>query len=444
MTEPFQLPDYFLFGTATAALQIEGGDRGNTWYRWAEEGRIKDGSHCIVAADHWNRVDEDISLMHGLNVQVYRMGVEWSRIEPEPGRFEEQAIEHYRYELEKLHEIGIRPMVTLHHFSHPIWFEDTGGWDRDDAPEIFARYVRHVADALGDLAPDWITINEPNVFLVQGYLFGEWPPGEKSIAKYLGVGRTMIAAHHRAYAELHRSAKKHGRECNVGAAHHIRVFDPLRPNHLLDRFVTGLYRSEFQWLFVNGMTDGKLAFPVTPDKNYREALDAARAEAPEHGQLSDFIAVNYYSRDMLSFTPNPSLAFGRVHTHPGSETNDLGWEIYPKGLLRVLRDVGSRYPLPIYITENGTCDAADSFRARFIYDHLKAVSAAIGEGIDVRRYYHWSLLDNFEWLEGLSIRFGLIHVDYETQERTIRRSAEFYAEIARTGSVTKEMIERYL
>lgn len=444
MSSPFQLPSTLQLGTATAALQIEGGDRNNSWYRWAERGRIKDGSHCIVAADHWNRVAEDVELMRSLNMRHYRMGIEWSRIEPEPGRIDDAALRHYRNELERLHRAGIRPMLTLHHFSQPIWFEDSGGWERDDAPEIFARYVRIIAEALGDLVTEWITINEPNVYLVMGYVFGEWPPGISSIKRYLHGSKCMIRAHHRAYEELHRAAAAARRPCKVGAAHHIRVFDPLRPRHPMDRFATALYRSEFQWLFVSGMTTGKLAFPVRRDREYERSLSAARAEAPNPPYVSDFIAVNYYSRDMLRFVPDAGRAFAAVHTKAGSPTNDLGWEIYPEGLSRVLADVSTRYPLPIYITENGTCDATDSFRARFIYDHLRELVGSIGEGAPVERYYHWSLLDNFEWLEGLSIRFGLVHVDYETQKRSIRPSGTFYGEIARQRGVTEAMIRRYL
>lgn len=454
MSEPFSLPDGFLFGSATASLQIEGGDTGNTWYRWAERGHIKDGSHCAVAADHWNRVEEDVSLLRELNQQCYRMGIEWSRIEPEPGVFNHEAIAPYRRELELLRQSSIRPMVTLHHFSQPLWFEDSGGWTRPDAAEIFARYVRFAADALGDLVPDWVTINEPNVYLVMGYVFGVWPPGERSIRAYLRAAKQMIRAHHRAYAELHERAARSSWECNVGAAHHIRVFDPLRGSNPLDWAVTGLYRSEFQWVFVNGMTNGSLSLPLISDRAYRNDLAAAQRAASRlssaHSRhsaadlVSDFLGVNYYSRDMLSFTLRPSRAFGDVHTKPGRPVNDLGWEIYPEGLLRVLRDVGGRYGLPIYITENGTCDAHDLFRSRFIYDHLLAVRQAADEGVDVRRYYHWSLLDNFEWLEGLSIRFGLIHVDYETQKRTVRSSGRFYAGIAAAGGVTPELLEHYL
>ncbi|MUV36885.1 Beta-glucosidase [Lentibacillus sp. JNUCC-1] len=180
----FKMPESFLFGTATAALQIEGGDRNNNWYRFCEENKTKDGTHCIVAADHWNRYEEDIDLMVALNQDTYRMSVEWSRIEPDNGRFNEDALAHYRTEIEQLLEKGIIPLVTLHHFTNPIWFEDLGGWTNKDSVMWFDRFVRKVVLALGDLVTDWVTINEPNVYLEGTYSAGNFPPNKPSFPNF--------------------------------------------------------------------------------------------------------------------------------------------------------------------------------------------------------------------------------------------------------------------
>jgi len=187
----FKLPEDFIFGTATASLQIEGGDRNNNWYRFSEQGKTKDGSHCIVACDHWNRYEEDIDLMVQLNQQAYRMSLEWSRIEPRQGEFNEAALVHYRKILTLLTERGIKPLVTLHHFSNPLWFEDMGGWAHKDSPEIFLRFSEKVLTSLGDLVTDWITINEPNVYVEGTYSAGNYPPNKTSFINFFPGGQKL-------------------------------------------------------------------------------------------------------------------------------------------------------------------------------------------------------------------------------------------------------------
>lgn len=223
----FQLPDNFLFGTATASLQIEGGDKNNNWYRFCEEGKTKDGSHSVTAIDHWNRYEEDIDLMTQLNQDTYRMSLEWSRIEPQRGRFDEQALEHYRKEITMLNEKGIRPLVTLHHFSNPIWFEDMGGWANKDAVMWFDVYVRKVVTLLGDIVCDWVTINEPNVYLEGTYSAGNFPPNKPNFINFFRGAKNMIGAHVRAYQTIHdiRAEKNFPGKTMVGVAHHLRVFD---------------------------------------------------------------------------------------------------------------------------------------------------------------------------------------------------------------------------
>jgi beta-glucosidase len=439
----FAFPKGFVFGAATASLQIEGGDRNNSWYRWAETGHIKDGSHCITACDHWNRVGEDIALMKDLGLGGYRMSLEWSRIEPRPGVFDDAALARYRAEIEGLLLAGIRPLVTLHHFSNPLWFEDSGGWLRKDAPAIFVRYAERAVRALGDLVTDWITINEPNIYLAFGYLTGDWPPGEKSMGKYLkGAGR-MIAAHRLAYRAIHHirgsldgaaggkgtsgrngAVDGKGSATRVGAAHHIRLYDPAW--NPLTRLVAALYDRLSQGIFLSGMT-GPADRGVSPG-------ETARA------RYADFLGVNYYTRDMVGLSFDPGMLFGRRYVRPGAAVNDLGWEIYPEGLYRIGKRLARDYPgLPIIITENGTADGADAFRAGYLYDHLYQTSRLIGEGVPVEGYYHWTLMDNFEWIEGFSARFGLYHTDFATQKRRLRRSGELYREFCRNRGFTEGM-----
>lgn len=428
----FMLPEDFLLGTATASLQIEGGDKNNSWYRWAEKGHIKDGSHCIIADDHWNLLLKDIDLMKKLNCHTYRMSLEWSRIEPGRGKFNQDAMDRYRWEIKKLIENGIKPLVTLHHFSNPLWFEDEKGWLNPEADEYFEKYTEYVASNLGDLVSDWITINEPNVYLMFGYIKGIWPPGKKNTISYFMGAKNMIIAHIKAYKRIHEIRYRMGyRDTMVGASHHLRIFDP-KNGKKSEKWVCKNYEKIFQDIFLEGMGKGKLTGPV--GSGYPMGM----------GRFMDFLGVNYYSRDIISLSPNPAALFGKLGVMEGAKINDLGWEIYPEGLYRVCKKYYEQYKVPVYITENGTCDSRDEFRAEYIYDHLYQVKRLIDDGVDVRRYYHWTLMDNFEWLEGLSARFGLYEVNYENLERSLRKSGEFYGMLCKNRGVTENMIEKNL
>ncbi len=419
-------------GSATASLQIEGGDRNNSWYEWAEQGHIVDGSKTSPATDHWRRVDEDIALMKKMHHSIYRMSLEWSRIEPAEGKFSSAAIRHYRDEIKALRKAGIKPMVTLHHFSNPLWFEHSGGWLRDDAAAVFQRYAGYAVGALADLVSDWVTINEPNVYLTKSYVFGEWPPAHKDLSHFFKGAASMVQAHALAYDTVHALRRDRGySDTMAGAAHHLRIFDPCSINPL-DALVAAVYEHLFQDIFVAAMTRGTCLWPLKCD-----ALKNARP-------LSDFIGINYYTRDMVGFTFDRKVNFGKLSVKKAAAVNDLGWEIYPEGFYRLLKKFHRRYRLPIYITENGTCDRQDVFRSQFIYDHLFQLKRVLDEGVDVRAYCHWTLTDNFEWLEGFSARFGLVQLDTKSLKRKIRRSGEFYACVCKERGISAELIERYL
>jgi beta-glucosidase len=430
---PFNLPKSFLFGSATASLQIEGGDKNNSWYEWCEQGHIKDGTHCIVADDHWNRTEEDTALMKKMNHQIYRMGIEWSRIEPQKGQFSQTALKHYRDEIELLIKNKIKPMITLHHFSNPLWLEHNGAWLTTEVIGLFERYTEVVVNALGDLVCDWVTINEPNVYLAMGYITGEWPPGGKGrILEYFKGAKNMILAHICSYKKIHEIRQRMGfDDTMVGVANHMRIFDP-KHGTKRERLSCWLHDMLFQELFIYGMAEGKLIPPI--------GLGYPMGQGP----YMDFFGLNYYTRDIISGTWDVGGLFGKMEVKSGAEINDLGWELYPEGLGRICRKYYDRYKVPIYITENGTCDAKDAFRAKYIYDHILEIKKLIDEGVKVERYYHWTTMDNFEWVEGLSARFGLIDVNFDTQERTIRKSGQFYAELSKGKAVTQKMIDKYL
>ncbi|MEL7656933.1 MAG: glycoside hydrolase family 1 protein [Bacillota bacterium] len=429
----FKLPQDFMFGTATASVQIEGGDTNNNWFRFCEEGKTKDKSHCIVAADHWNRYEEDIRLMTELNQQTYRMSIEWSRIEPSRGVYNEEAIHHYRDELQLLLKNHIRPLITIHHVTNPLWFEDMGGWANPDSIAIFKSFAEKAVLSFGDLVSDWVTINEPNVYLEGAYAGANFPPQEPSLKKYFRGARNMILAHIEVYRMIHRIRKEKNFDGKtlVGVAHHVRVFDPADDNPSA-RFACNLANYSFHKIFFEGMTNGKVMFPI-----------GTGSYPLGKGKYSDFIGINYYTRDIVKFTWDPTRLFGEFTVNKGAKLNDMGWEIYPEGLYRLCKEYWLKYQLPVFILENGICDHEDKQRAKFIYDHFEMIKKLLDEGVPVERYYHWSLIDNFEWDEGLTPRFGLIEVDYETQKRTIRKSGYFYGELTKNKGITEEMLRTY-
>ena len=412
MDNSFRLGN-MLFGTAASATQIEGYDKNNSWYEWHKLGWVQDSPK--IATQHWKKWQEDTRLMADMGIQCSRMGLEWSRIEPKPGEFDQKAIARYREELAMLRDLGIKPMVTLWHFSNPIWFEDRGAFLWDGAEKAFLAYVSRVVSDLGDLVESWITLNEPNVYAVNGYNGGNWPPGEKSMLKALKVMNALVPCHIGAYNIIHERFP----DARVSFAIHARVFDPKDPKNLKHIAAARLSERLFQGAITEAMYTGKDCFPFKG--------------CGKLGKYYDFHGINYYTR---------STSTGlRDGVRENSPKNDLGWEIYPEGICRVARKLTKKFPAPVYITENGTCDNSDSFRCRYLYDHLKALAES---GLGVERYYHWCFCDNFEWLEGFSARFGLIRTDFETQARTVKKSGRFYSEIIRNGGVTQEMYDGYV
>lgn len=434
--ETVELSKKLLMGSATAATQIEGGDVNSNWYQWSLEGKIANGGSSIVAADHYNRYKEDIDLMVEMNHEIYRMGIEWSRIEPEEGVWSDEGIKHYQDEIQTLIKAGIKPLLTLHHFSHPQWFEALGQWVNKKSVMYFRRFVAKVIEILGEDVSEYCTINEPNVFANDTFMDGKYPPGHNNdIVSYFKASKNLIKAHLECYEMIHDMRTSMGyQDTKVGIALHIAYME-VKGSNPLTKLSKNLMDYSFHKMFLNGMVEGHMTFP----------LGAGYPKGK--GRFCDFMGVNYYSRHLIHSNNNPAMLFGEVKVEeglPDAKVNDLGWEIYPEGLYIVLKENYIRYGLPIYITENGIPDEKDTKRSRFIYDHMVQINRLIEEGIDVQRYYHWSLLDNMEWNDGYGPRFGLVHINYDTLERTIRNSGCFYGEICKEKAITMEMIHQYL
>ena len=418
----FKLKEGLVLGSATAATQIEGGDANYSWARFASEGKIKDGSTPLRADDHYNRFRADTELMAQMGLGIYRFGIEWSRIEPERGEYSEEAIAHYREEIEYMLSLGIKPLLTIHHFTNPLWFEDMGAFENRESPEIFLSFVRKVVESFGDLVSEYITVNEPNVYATNSLLWGYWPPEKKSIFALVKAFSNMTAAHVRAYRYIHEKRAEMGyNDTRVSFANHMRVFAPKNPKNPFHRIFSRLSEYLFQGALTEAMMTGRCRFPIL------------RREGVKAGKYYDFIGLNYYSRSTVSGL--------RDGVREDSYKNDLGWEIYHEGLVELSCALGRRYGAEVYVTENGTCDNTDAFRSRFIYDQLKLISETENP---ITRYYHWSFMDNFEWREGESSRFGIVHIDYETEERTVKESGKLYSAIIRDGGVSEESYKLYV
>lgn len=422
----FILKRGLLLGSATAATQIEGGDENNNWARFAREGKVDDGTSPVRACDHYNRWREDIDLMAEMGMQIYRFGIEWSRIEPVRGDFRPDVLAHYREEIEYMKEKGIKPLLTLHHFNNPLWFEDMGGWTNKESAEIFLSFAERVIDSLGDIVDEYITINEPNVYCLNSLFYGIWPPEKKSLFAFVRAFSNMTEAHIRCYQLIHNKRAEMGKspeQTLVSFANHLRVFEPKDMFNPWHRFCARFMEHMFQTAITDAMMTGRCVFPVLRNKGV------------ERGRYYDFIGINYYSRSTVS-----GIADG---VRDDCERNDLGWEIYHDGLIDLAGLLSMEYgsEFPIFVTENGTCDNTDAFRSRFIYDQLKLISETDNR---IQRYYHWSFTDNFEWREGEAARFGVVHLDYETQKRTVKNSGRLYADIIKNGGVSDEAYEKYV
>ena len=418
----FTLPEKFLLGVSTAATQIEGGDTDSNWNDWFKKGRISDGSDPATSNDHWLRFREDTELMAAMGIKIYRFSLEWSRLMPRPGCPDEAAFARYRQEIELMREKGIAPLLTIHHFSVPMWYENKGGFSKRENIGDFLELVRLVVEHFGDIVSDYITINEPNVYATNSWCFGSWPPGHTSFTETVAVMENMACAHIKAYGIIHEMRRAMGyTDTKVGFANHVRVFEPKDPGKLSHRIFSKAAEHLFQGAISVAMSTGRFPLPL---RNHWKL---------PQGEYSDFVGVNYYSRSSIS-----GPADGVRDNCP---KNDLGWEIYPAGIVEVSQKLYKILPRPIYITENGSCDIEDSFRCRYIAEHLAAMAAS---ELPFERYYHWCFCDNFEWVEGMHAKFGIVALEGEDKTRRIKKSGRFYSEVIAAHGVTEEIFDKYI
>ena len=422
-------PPDFKWGVATASHQVEGDNKNNQWWAWEHQtGRIANGDRSGLACNWWQDAESDFELAAHMGINALRLSIEWSRIEIAPGQIDTSALERYRVMLNGLVSRGMEPMVTLHHFSNPIWFENDGGWLSNKAVGYFTRYVEQVIKALGEYTTLWCTINEPNVYAYLSYVRGDFPPGAHDFRAAFKVQRNMLKAHAAAYRVIHNIQE----DARVGLAHHIRIVEPANPKSILDRIVTGFQDLSFNQGILKAVGDGWWLPPmgIGPALTTRHTLD--------------WIGLNYYTRDLMTFDRSEvSTGFGKAQHAEDAELLDGGYgELYPAGLRIALKRLSSMH-MPIYITENGIPDSDDDQRPRALLLHLHQAWKILQSNLPLKGYFHWTLTDNFEWAEGWSLRFGLIGLDPETQQRSRRPSADLYAAIAQGNAITPELINAY-
>lgn len=401
-------PKNFYWGAATASYQVEGGIENNDWAKAANEGRVP---FCGLACDHKRLYEEDFDLAKELGHTAHRFSVEWSRIEPEEGKYDEEAVDYYRRVLLALRKRNLEPFVTIWHFTLPLWFSESGGFERSDSPKIFARYAAYVVSRLDDLCNHFSTMNEPNVFGSNGWLRGTWPPfkrfsftdmvsitnsGRQSEAKsskglipvflYFRVMKNLAIAHNLAYTEIKRISPK----TEVSVVKHVIVFAATaNPINQLKAWIANYF---WTYRFMNRIED-----------------------------FCDSIGLNYY-----------------FYTKFGDKSKwrktDMDWNFAPEHIYDALMML-NRYKKPLFVSEAGLADASDEGRAEYIKKQVKGTYKAIAAGADVRGHLYWSLLDNYEWALGFEKRFGLVEINYETLERKVRPSAYVYKEICKKNQV---------
>jgi beta-glucosidase len=405
-------PVGFLWGAATSSHQVEGGND-NDWKQWEDAGHAK-GMRSGQATDHWRRFGEDFELAGEIGLNAYRFSIEWSRVEPAPGKFDAKAIQHYREMLRALKRRRLTPMVTLHHFTLPGWVAEQGGWANKQTAELFERYAARVAKELGREVQLWLTINEPSIVAGLGYLAATFPPGHRNLWEFFAVRRNQMTAHGLAYASIHQLYADEGwGAVQVSFANQQEWVAPRNPRNVMDCAVTWLQRA---------MTN-------------RYFLVKSRC-------TTDFLAVNYYFPNRVYFRLGGRFGFVGQAQITGAEVSDVGWMVAPQGLERVCLDLADEGK-PIYITENGLADEQDRWRAWAIVNACEALARAIKGGADVRGYFYWALTDTFEWEWGYGPRYGLIAVNFETLERRVRPSARVYGRIAKSNKLAKELRKRY-
>jgi beta-glucosidase len=414
-------PAGFLWGTVTSAFQSEGGTQvRNNWTEWEKKkdefgrSRIRDGNKVGAAANHWQLFREDAELMRGFGLNAYRFSLSWDRIEPRQGEYNAAAIQHYHDEIDALLARGVQPMITLHHYCHPQWFEAKGQFMKSANIEIFVAYCKRVFAEYGGKVKLWITLNEPNVFITGGFFNGTFPPGQVKIQKGAEVLRNLLEAHVRVYYALKQM--EHGETARIGMATSICILDPMNPLSPFDVYFARCLDRAFNQSIIDFFNTGRFAFKLPWGSVVYTNKRATRS--------NDFIGLNYVTRMFVKAKFSLLNPFEFMQK-PEELMSDAPNTICPEGFYRALMRLRCM-TMPIFVTENGIADAHDDRRHLFLRRYLFALSKAIADGCDVRGYFYNSFIDGFEWAEGYKLKYGLYALDRTTFKRTLRDGSKYY------------------
>jgi len=423
--DPFDLyfPKNFLFGVATSAYQVEGGCKNNQWCEHERVTRKKNGDFWMPelsseACDHWNRYKDDVQLIKDVGANSYRFSIEWSKVEPQEGVFDELSLQHYAEVCDELLRNGICPVVTIHHYSEPLWFAQKGAFEKMENIKYFVRFAAKLFERLGNRVHLWITFSSPTGYAMPSYGVGMKPPYKKNKQLAIEVMKNVLEAHVRVYKKL--KSMPGGGQSKIGITKTIYQLDPVHSWDIFAKLFTFMGKNLTNKLFYNFFTTGKLKARIP----FMVNVTHKNSDAP---QSLDFVALSYYSHAGVK-------GFGRS-AYPGEKkVRKEDHTIYAEGLYRALRElsksVASKLNIPIYVTENGIAPLEDEQdRDLFLKRYLYALSESIKSGVDVRGYFYWSLMDNYEW-GTYSDRYGLYSVDFETQERTLKKSAQHFIDVA--------------
>lgn len=410
MDKKVAFPKDFYWGASTASHQVEGGTE-NQWSVWelanatelaksaeARYGNLPNWERIKKQAqnpsnyisgkgiDHYRRYKEDFDIAKRMNMNAFRFGIEWSRLEPEPGQWNQEAIDHYRDYIDQLHKRGIEPFLNIWHWTVPIWFDELGGFTKRRNLKYFYRFVEKITEEYGKDLKYVITLNEPNVYTAFGFVTKEWPPQEQNVLLATIVYFNLVKAHKKAYKII----KKLSPHIQVGVASQLANVQAKRPHDILDEVVTKIMRYAWNWWFLRRIRNQQ-----------------------------DFVGINYYFTDYYRNFKKDD---------PKVPLSDVGWYMEPEGLYPLLLRTWAHNKKPIFVTENGLADEEDQFRQWWLQETIIAMERAISEGVDIAGYFHWSLLDNFEWAFGWWPKYGLVAVDRKhDMKREIRSSGRWYA-----------------
>lgn len=437
----YEFPHNFLWGAATAAYQVEGAwnkdGRGESiWDRFSHTpGKIANGDTGDIACDHYHRYEEDISLMRQLGLRAYRFSTSWSRVLPSGrGRINPKGLDFYDRLVDRLCAANIEPLLTLHHWDLPQALQDEGGWDNRNISHAFADYAALMVKRLGDRVKYWTTFNEPSVITNIGFLTGEHAPGIQDPRMAYQVAHHLLVAHGLGVQAI-RAARP---DANGGIVLNLWPAEPASDS-VEDAAAAEKYWQEQETLFLDPLFKGHYP-PAVYDMAGPNMPKVQDGDMALIAQELNFVGINFYSRHVVGMA-------GMVEPIEGSEYTEMGWEVCAPAMRRMLVKINSEYDLPpIYITENGAAfkdevgvdgEIHDLRRIEYLKHHFIQTCLAMLDGVDVRGYMVWSLMDNFEWGHGFSKRFGLVHVDYESRKRTIKDSGRWYANVIRNNAVVE-------